>query len=1128
MKSKVSTKIISMILAMVMMITTFSACLVASATSLSPNYSHAPKTPSGYTVMDNAKYSTASYSTMAMDFLDDSLKQQNFKYSLGILGTLDATSFDNLMASLKNFRGYYSMLGDVNSLNLSSIYNLSRSGSGDEQCVKTLVNFVKDSNTLSFVDKFLKNNVNFGIADSFVPDMSALIDFDANIDSALTGALPAGSTLSYTTATTLDANFLSFANAWIPVWLNGLDDNYTTFGTNPAGTNYNLGTGFSIASTDTIDQVIDKALKIGMNYVLISMPEWTKNFKDSQGNLMIPVNQITFAPYNFTSASFYSQLNGLIDYIAAELEPNATITGTTWQERLASLIGAVINDRNIVKVSVNVNAFMESGETTPDLMDYIEAICKALFTQFAPQIAIPDGSTLKDMLGIALKEFVANYYPDANVADTDGTAGLGYKDYLYYICENVFPQLLDTSEIDISTATNFDGVVRICMNKAISYVNGFFPNILTAPTNTNPDLFDYIESFLTPYIPSSLMPRDQNGTALDLGDTLRTDVDGILNGTYNFNLSAYGNVRTNSTIPTAMSDVLTLVKNVVNKIAAGSNPDTNAAIPATVTTFDALLGGDNSNISRVVRKLISNISVSAVGTDGDFVASVLPIVCSIMGYTGDQANNGGSVESPNTITLSSSKALPTGDSVQKLKIKNNSTGVPAYHSDTTPATTDSAYLMKITGLTCSDSSITFTNPTDTALRPNECVLINLGGSATTDNSVVSFTVTYQMMDESGNYMSSEQSTSYTYVTTATASSSSLSFGGQKQGMVESVTPNGAYISTGDLRKIEFTITREGGHLFVGWNKDAYVYPQITSQSVPTGASNLSMANYVYFKPLSKFNADNVSQKTYLSGKLKVGEYSLTMRFNIKTFDPGADPETATPKANENSNSETLTFKVYDDCGLGNLVNQIKSKYINPSEYNSTTDGAAAYTTFYNAFTAALARVSSPVTSGTPADITASFQTAYNNLNTAYANLKQYRQLSRTALDTALETAKSKDIVDYSLKSFVKYIFAYLPASSTNSETSQHYLTEYARVLNRSFTNTLKQRASSKTQLDNAITAASALSQSDYTADSWSAFSTALTAAQNVSTNFNSATTLQSAANSARANLLSAINRLVHV
>ena len=1015
MKNKISKKIISLFLAVTMIVTTLSVAFISSASSAVKT--HPVITPAnGYDVVDNPKFSSAQQYTMFMDFLDDILETVNFQYKVPVINKdLDAHNFDTAMNSLQQIVTGLNMTlvgGDIKGLLESPIDALDvlRRNQGDEKCVDAILTFLKNSNIDSFVSKLFtidsngKNGINWGsalttFAGENVTKLNIVekLNLKATINNAMLNLVPAN-VQKPTLSGTIDANLFTVLNVALPAIFNNLNKDWT-YNNN---TKYKLGTGFTLNYTDSLDQVVDKFAKFGINFVLIGMQEWTKNWTYGEGPYkgqpIIPADKLAFTPYAFGSGSVISQLNDLIGYIGGVLEKDTFKFDSTktWQANLATLIGAVLKDTSIVKINVKVVDIKGDGL---DLNDYIAAMARAALKQYVPQLTIPEGATLKDMADIGMRELLKNYLPDTKNIDA-----MDYKQCIYTLAMNVIPKLIDPSNLNISGATDFDSLVKACMDKLVSFLKSVYPNINGPATTADHSIAGYLVAIISPFLPASLKIRNADGSLAD-GASITKEFEAVLNGTSKFDvLDVYKILRIN---PKAMDDVMTLVKNLINNYAESGH--SSGALCANVTTFDSLLsyvdgsGNKYTNLATFASRLLSNIPSTSVKT------GVIPIVMQVVGYASNQAKKAGSISCDSQIALSDSTTIKIepdllkGLVMPKITIKNNSTGMPRYYTDSNgqnPTADKGQYMMKIISVTCDNPNIKMTDnkTVDTSnksvsttpfaagftLRPNESAVAYLSGNVKSDNSIVTFTMDYKMTNEDG--------TTY------------------------------------------------------GPTLESKAYAFVTDSSVTT---------------------------TYTS-------YS----------------------------------------GLDTLVNQILSANLIASDYDAT-----AYASFSTEFVKALAlvrqRASDPGAAACKAEL-AKLQPLYTAL------LKTQKVTAENTAQPAVAVADKHgwDVVDYTPKSLLKFLFAYFPAKMSNAQTSPFDIEENTRQLNR-FLPLLDsgKRASSLTWLTDAITKANALTQSDYTADSWAALAAAKNNANTVVTGFDPSTTLQSKVNTAKNDINSAINSL---
>ena len=162
---KQSKKLLSLVLAIVMMFGVFSVGANAALVKSEVNYD----------AIDNAALTDEQVADLALDAVDQLLAQQNISMDLSILGSIDLTSCDNAVSSIykliNNNKIILWMAGDANNLNVSAFKDLKRSG-GDLNFIYKLIQFLNDNSKV--IVKAIgggiatSDGISLGVANSFI------------------------------------------------------------------------------------------------------------------------------------------------------------------------------------------------------------------------------------------------------------------------------------------------------------------------------------------------------------------------------------------------------------------------------------------------------------------------------------------------------------------------------------------------------------------------------------------------------------------------------------------------------------------------------------------------------------------------------------------------------------------------------------------------------------------------------------------------------------------------------------------------------------------------------------------------------------------------------------------------
>lgn len=192
---KKSTRILSLIMAMMMLLGTFS--VFGSA------YRGYKGNDVNYDDIDAATFTTEQYASMGLDEVDRMLAEEQLSVYIYI-GTLDVTSIDNAVASveslLESVSTLLALLGDAQNLNIASLAGKRRSAAAgtyatdaDLEIVYSVFDFLYDN--AGILQKYVQGNFSLGILNSFVADY--VFDVRELLIGLIFGATEAGKAIDY-------------------------------------------------------------------------------------------------------------------------------------------------------------------------------------------------------------------------------------------------------------------------------------------------------------------------------------------------------------------------------------------------------------------------------------------------------------------------------------------------------------------------------------------------------------------------------------------------------------------------------------------------------------------------------------------------------------------------------------------------------------------------------------------------------------------------------------------------------------------------------------------------------------------------------------------------------------------
>lgn len=189
---KKSTRILSLLMALMMLLGTFSV--------LGSAYQEYKGTAVNFDDIDAATFTTEQYASMGLDEVDRMLAEEQLSVYIYI-GTLDVTSIDNAVASVESLLDSVSallaMLDDAKNLSIESLRGKRRTGTysvdADLEIVYSIFDFLYDN--AGILENYANGTLNLGILDSFVAE------YVFNVRELLTGlvfgATEAGKAIDY-------------------------------------------------------------------------------------------------------------------------------------------------------------------------------------------------------------------------------------------------------------------------------------------------------------------------------------------------------------------------------------------------------------------------------------------------------------------------------------------------------------------------------------------------------------------------------------------------------------------------------------------------------------------------------------------------------------------------------------------------------------------------------------------------------------------------------------------------------------------------------------------------------------------------------------------------------------------
>lgn len=1132
--------------------------IIAGSFSAAASAAHSPYLDSAitdqYNTIDRVELTTPQKASLLLDMLDVMLEDEDIYIDIPLIGAINLRSVDSALSSVYSITGnwLYGRLtvGDLVVLetyrnNIATVRRTT-SGSTDVDVINSLVDYL--GNCAPTLVNIIDDSLSWGMVKGFLPpDFRMIIDdFPKYIKETIWKALHPVNAEAYPSDTTLDG----IVQFMCDNQLGGKRESVMGFPGVLPGFTLNL-------TTDNGYRAFEEAIYCALNRYVVPLinNELKTVIRDaviynsqSGGSLDELVNvDYVVSEYTFDrTKGLMEQLNDMFKSVVDEmLIPgkftwNATGTATNYI--------AVLNDnisRLIVKVAQTGGDTTDfSGKALRELGDYLARIS---VEQFVKHMSIPDNKNMFAIAYLGLREFLVEIMPERSYPETPtDSSDAGYLNAIIEMGADIGAYYLNNAVgLNCSVDTTADQFLLAVMDWLLPYADGLFDRTNYDNAETG---WEKADAVIWEFIPKEWLNyaemfaiNDVPGTASNL--TLQSLVNYLLNAVLKFDLNAIDTLFAHSATSTlntltARQSIINLVTNILNGAFSTS---TSACIPSTmvIDEFEDILNPISNT-----KTIASNILVSLKDKKSTLVPTAINLVTLFMGAADEQSLGEAKLDIDSRIYCENG-TVPSG---QTIRISNLSEGVNrAYRNEQGTLVQDKMYEIEPVSLTTDTAGLSVAAiPSNTKIPANGHYDVTVSGTVSA-NTEARFDLEYYILDENGSRLN-----------TVPLVTSVYSHFYKDQGNYEAVSPAIAetnrvsfesfstYLYTTDIYDAAlFSILATNNGVLIG-NDARDIRRAVITGTLPTGISannpesgailsideaSLTVDAYGTVNPYSA-NIDPDAAQPY-------GIYDLDIQFDVCST--GADTGTRTEARDH-------IIVVYNDFGLPGLLEKVMGANRQRADYAEDAD--AEWTAYRNALNSGYTLIhGNPDHTKMFANVTApdgsenAYAAAVAALNAAVTALDAKVKPTDTALLTALKSTVETqtagtdgyfDRADYKLFTYDRWNKWKKHANRLiNSQTVAEGATVpsiaafdliYAKHMLELMYPRMIRKATVKTHLAQAITAAGTKTQSDYAADTWADYSEALSFANTV--NNDASTDLrQSKVNDARIQLMKTERRL---
>ena len=1155
---KKSTRIVSLLLAFIMMMGTMSV----AASAYHADYLDSAITDQ-YNSIDKVELELEQKASILLDQLDVMLQKEDIYIDIPLIGSIDLRSTDAALDSIYSITGNW-LFGDLTVGDLgvledsrSEIATIRRSSVDpvtDMDVIRSLVAYLAgcaEDGLLNIVDK----DFNWGIIKGFLPPEFRVIidDVPKFLKETLwelmhpvnEATMPEGTTLDTLAQFALDnqigavegganAEAIGFAGI-LPGFVVDLDED-------------NAYRVFDEAIFSVLNNVVVDILNNELKDTIVHAVEANT---DDGGNLADLVNvNYTVTGYTYDRTQpLVSQLNDMFKGVVEQM----LITGKS--QWVSTADGATAGRSNVENLKYNLEVLLKQiivagGETenvsTYTLAELGDYLTRISVENFVTHLDFEQGDSMEKIAYYGVRELVIRLVPEVTYADLPAdTSDATYRAALYEMAADLGCYYLNANiGLNLPYSSTAEEFISAFIVWCEPYINGLFdPTALNTARNTaGSDGWDEIDAIIWEFFPKEWMPyeemfKDADGTAGTADElTFKSLLDYFMDAVFTMNIDSlytFFTYKTTSPLATMKADEF-IIEFISNILDGAFSVGTTACVPDGITNFESLLANDMA----LTQTILKNILVALRDKSG-LDETVVNLVTMLLGFADPQSLSDVDMDMSGRVYCENGTVPSTN-----LRIYNHSNGVNSgWRNANGVLAQDKMYEIELISLT-NTAGLTASVTEGAKIAANSYLDVAVSGTIAA-TSEVRFDLTYYLLDEAGNRINNGTplvKSIYSHFYTATGNYDLTS---------AEVTANNVtfdsfdtYLYTTDVYDVAlFSImaTNNSGLL----TSAANVSKAIVTGTLPTGItanvpasgsivaledSSASSDTYGTVNPYVA-NIDNDAAQPY-------GIYDLDIQFEVKGTNILGSETSATTEARDH------IIVVYDDFNLDGVLADVMDENRQYSDYaNADTEWAA----YQNAVSAGYALLQgNPDHTKMFTDVNADLEGTQNDyytkveaINTAVAALdaKAVTDTAKlTALQTVVNTYKDVDPDDYVLFTYDRFEDAYNRAANlVNSQVApvgeeatfvapalKAFDLVYAKAQLELWGGRLLKKAPVKTHLQSVITEVDAISSVNYTNASWTAVKTALAAAKDANAN----ATLQTVVNDARIDLLVAKNDLV--
>jgi len=1118
---KKSTRLLSVLLALVMLFTSMSVAVSARAPYLDGNM----KT---YDSIDNPYLTAEQAASIFLDMIDDLLAEEDMTFDLYILPVIDLTSINAAFDSIIDLRntglwkaGKY-LLGDLKDIEFGAIRDNRRiesSYSSDLNMIYALVEFLYENKGI--LSSLVDGSIDLGLVSWFI-DIGDYVDLATMLKEMVFEMAYEDVSTSYASQYTLDQLAQKIIDDLVDEMIADERKDIAediAEGGDPNQIHYiELLLGGGILDLDrNFYSIVTELADRGINGVLVPMLNGElkdmllelfgldgsgEGSSDLDAYASLINFDYTIPEFNFDrNKGVIAQLNDLLGLVV-----NNLLAPGFFEWKTGSDDSIMSNLLNLLKIVYPLfgDGQLDDSEvpTDPDELvaytsTFLTPVLKWVIPTFLPDVMLPeDANTLKSIIYHVLVQYIAIYVVpevdyDARVAtgelDPNGDA------YLVVLCDLLRHYIDGYTLVEIDqTVTDYELVLKSLYQWVLSYLDGLINANNVRPSDS---IWEMLDKTIFQIIPIDWFPQHiTNSKSLFVDNILENIITLDLNGL----LGIFGQNKKGELSLPLKQILLNLIGRLVNNFFPGAFPY--------LTSLEAVC--NNNTLGNFVNNLLGAVYTQA----NTIIPTLLKLAALLLGYSTKHELGSPSITVPASVVSS-------GSASATLKIRNTSTGVNTGYTDKNGKFhQDARYKYQILSITSDDPGITVSKPSST-IAPGATASCSVSGRYTKVGTVT-FTIQYNILGHDGKAINKAPIYDYAFIYYTNVSSHEGSTVSTSEYHQVGIFRSQRYVftkSVANLRNVSFIVNHEYENntwqLIIGdhYNDEQTLTSVICSGTKPAGVVRNSSYDGKRIKACEDGSVQ-MSVKPYAissswDGTQPYGTYNTTIGI---TTSEGA--YLTVPQ----------TIVIYNTYNLDTIFSSALKAGRQPSNY---TDEA-----LWNEYMAALAEaygiLNHPknVTTFSNAAFLESFKTAGERLNAAVAALDANATLLNGVNLKAQVNAYEKELdLDYEFENIRNGHFnheedyvLYTHARFMNAmETAEDYINDQKVVAGTERTNSLEtvygthlmtinkdrmvRDVAIRTQLYNQITKANQklYAAAQFTPDTWKVYEDALAFANEV-------------------------------